>query len=740
MEPPSARDLFDQATLLPAEQREAFIRNACDDPEVIEQVLSLLAHHTESEGPFEEGAVNRYRTLARSLGDEIAEFRIIRELGRGGMGIVYLVEDTVLKRQVALKILSSHLVGSERALLRFRHEAKVVAGLNHPAIVQIHKYDFVDDVHFMVMAYVQGETLSHRLGSLGGQEDSNDERSPPRDREELVELATTIGTIADALDHAHQHNVIHRDVKPSNILVDHEGQAYLTDFGIARLLAEEPLTFTGDVAGTTHYMSPEQAGAESMAIDHRTDVFSLGVVLYEALTRHRPFEAESNEGVLRAIREREPPRVRELNPAIPKDLATICHKSLEKRPADRYQTAAHLAADLRCWERGDPILAKPQSAMRVLRRQAKASKGRIAVASLILLVLISGVLAMGLRSSWLADRGRLVVRGDVPGGRVAIQLLASDWHTIERSREFSRVPAKAWLRPGLYRVVFSAGDAFSESHVLIHEGDRQEITMTTPPTDDETSWIRYPTAAYEVGDQDSETTDPYDLHRRRTVRLAGFEIMEMEVSNADYQEYLDQNPDVPLPPHWEDISTGGPRPRVTDDMAKRPLVGVSWEQVQAYARWRGYRLPTAYEWEVAARRPNGIVDPNDPDGWLYSWGDDPDAAPAVDNRDDAMVAGQSSDQEELRRWYEQFSTDVDVDVLAIPGNRLLNAFGNVQEYTASINPTRNDGVIIRGGTWSSSMLHRNLVRYATLSGTHLYSFDRGVRLARSVEAPAKRSE
>lgn len=715
----SARDLFDQAIGLPPEQREAFVRTASDDPDVVERVLSLLAHHTESEGLFEETVATRYRDLTSPLDGQIDEFRIIRELGRGGMGIVYLAEDTLLDRQVALKILSSHLVGAERALARFRHEAKAVAGLNHPAIVQIHKYGQADGVHFMAMAYVEGDTLSHRLRSLGWPrlrpdappEPDTTAAAPPRTRAYLDEAASMIGTIADALEHAHRHQVIHRDVKPSNILIDRDGQAFLTDFGIARMLAEEPLTMTGDVAGTTHYMSPEQAGAAAVQIDHRTDVFSLGVVLFEVLTLRHPFDAETNEGVLKAIREREPPRVRDLNPTVPKDLATICHKAMEKRPSDRYQTAAHMAADLRCWGRGDPILARSPSIWRRARHLAHAY--RIASLSAAVAVLVFMVLGLSLYelSRRRSQMMSVAITANQPGVTIRLQHVNPSTLELGPVRVLGPAPFQGRLRLGQYRITAFRDQAFAEHTVfLTASATRVEIAMVIVAPDQQSrdDMILVPGGSYMFGDPDRD-----DAMSARVIQMPAFYIDRYEVSNAEYRSFVEATGHSP-PRYWSMPGFDA------EALADRPVVAVTQEDAMAYAHWAGKRLPTVFEWDCAMRLP---------DARRLPWHDAPPAdLPSISVEDAARLNAAKWD------WaldeYISKTRSVDSHVAWATPDGIHHACTNVSEITESIHFARSNAVVVKGASWIHPPQYFDLV-HTWSAPLQTVSMKTGFRCARS---------
>jgi len=282
----------------------------------------------------------------------IGDYTIIREIGRGGMGTVYETEQTSLRRKVALKVLPSHLSISDDAIQKFRREAEAGGRQHHPGIVTVYSVGEEDGVHFIAQELVEeGSTLADSIDVL------RSEGAPSADY--YREAARLIAEVSDALQHAHDSGVIHRDVKPSNILLTSEGQPKLTDFGLAKVEDALALSRSGEFSGTPYYMSPEQTRSRQGGVDHRTDVFSLGVTLYEMITFERPFKGDTSHEVFKNILHRDPLDPGRVNPAVPRDLAVICLAAMEKDPDARFETMKELGDDLRRFLAGETIQARP---------------------------------------------------------------------------------------------------------------------------------------------------------------------------------------------------------------------------------------------------------------------------------------------------------------------------------------------------------------------------------------------
>ena len=378
-----AQELFEQAEILSTGERESFLRTACrDDAALRREVDELL----EAAASMPEDFLEPPRPPPAQrvpVGETIAHYRVLKRLGAGGMGEVYLAEDERLKRRVALKILPPELAGSPERLERFQREAEAVAALNHPNIVTIHSIESVEGLRFLTMELVDGPTLRQLL-----------DRADPLPVADVLDLALQI---AEGLAEAHAAGIVHRDLKPGNVMVAPNGRVKLLDFGLARTAGplqagggqpqpRTPITKDGAILGTVAYMSPEQLAGRP--VDSRSDIFSLGIVLFELATGRHPFPAETEASILAKILEREPDDLLELRPDLPRPLERLVARCLEKDPAKRHQDTAQLARDLRRLRRAEK--ATSTTALRPSLDGSVPSPGRrsvLAAAAAIALVL-----------------------------------------------------------------------------------------------------------------------------------------------------------------------------------------------------------------------------------------------------------------------------------------------------------------------------------------------------------------
>ena len=467
-----------------------------DDPRVLEVVQEYLAELERGRSPSREKYLARYPELTQAVRDcldglelvrgglsnsqgksisgslpgpraserppkSLGDFLIVREIARGGMGVVYEAVQQSLGRRVALKVLPFAATFDSRQLQRFKNEAQAAALLHHTHIVPIYAVGSDRGVHFYAMQLIEGQSLAAVIRQMREQAGLVREKSPPpasdqllgehprqtesqvstrlfrgedapvdqkpadeRDRAEqpstqtqqkLPTATVTGGTVtgtaspqhrssffrkvarlmvqaADALDHAHQLGVVHRDIKPGNLMINASGDLWVTDFGLAMFQTETGLTRSGDLLGTFRYMSPEQASGKRAVLDHRTDVYSLGATFYELLSLEPVFAGETRAELLYQILHEEPRPLRTWNKAIPIELEIIILKALAKNPEERYATAGDMAADVRRFLDHEPILARPPSVWERLKKWSRRHPGAVSTGAVLLGVIFLGSL------------------------------------------------------------------------------------------------------------------------------------------------------------------------------------------------------------------------------------------------------------------------------------------------------------------------------------------------------------
>jgi serine/threonine-protein kinase len=326
--------------------------------------------------------------MADLTGARLGDFEVLRELARGGMGVVYKARQSALNRIVALKMILAGQFASPQDVQRFHREAEAVANLDHPGIVPVYEVGEHEGQHYYSMKLIEG-------GSLAG----GPLPLPPRRAAELL------GAVARAIHHAHQRGILHRDLKPGNILLDAGGQPHVTDFGLAkRVDGDGSQTRTGGIVGTASYMPPEQARSEK-TLTTAADIYSLGAVLYELLAGRPPFRAATPLDTILLVLERQPEPPRKLRPELDRDLETICLKCLEKEPAKRYGSAQAVAEDLERWLNDEPILARPVRGVERLWRWCRRNRSVAALLAGLLVALVAGT-AISLAFGWRERQAR----------------------------------------------------------------------------------------------------------------------------------------------------------------------------------------------------------------------------------------------------------------------------------------------------------------------------------------------
>jgi WD40 repeat protein/tRNA A-37 threonylcarbamoyl transferase component Bud32 len=368
---PSVDDVFQRWNELRQRQGSPTVEDLCaecpdktgelkDRLRAIASMMSLLGLEPEAgligspwnerEGPAGSSAM--IPEASSPLGRDIYEtvklvripgYEVLEELGRGGMGVVYKARQHGLDRFVALKMILSASQASPAEAARFMHEAKTIALLKHPNVVQVHEFGSQDGKPFFSLEYLEGGSLAEKL------------RGEPQ---APLLAAQTVHLLAQAVQAAHEHGIVHRDLKPANVLLAADGTPKISDFGIAKQ-RDSVITATGEVLGTPSYMAPEQAGGKAKNVGPAADIYALGAILYEMLTGRPPFKGASAWETIQFVTNSDPVTPRQLQPMVPRDLETICLKCLEKEPAKRYPMAADLASDLSRFQAGETIQARP---------------------------------------------------------------------------------------------------------------------------------------------------------------------------------------------------------------------------------------------------------------------------------------------------------------------------------------------------------------------------------------------
>src|SRR5262245_37034836 len=332
-------------------------------------------------------AAARSERLVEMFG-KLGDYELLEEVGRGGQGVVFRARQRSLNRTVALKVISLGQWTSQAHLKRFRREAEAAASLDHPGVVPIYEVGERDGSCYFSMKFVEGGQLDEVV------------KHAPMSVRQAAEL---VAKVARTVHYAHEHGILHRDIKPGNILLDKKGEPHLTDFGLARLLeTESTVTRTLEVLGTPSYMAPEQAAGNNARLTSATDVYGLGAVLYQLLTGHAPFAGGTTYETIKLLLDSEPRPPRQLNPKINRELSTICLKCLEKDPKRRYSSALGLAEDLEHWSKHEPIQAKPSGPFTHARKWVRRKP--------VIVALIASLLALAAAIGWNVWESGLITR------------------------------------------------------------------------------------------------------------------------------------------------------------------------------------------------------------------------------------------------------------------------------------------------------------------------------------------
>jgi dienelactone hydrolase len=644
------------------------------------------------------------------IGKTISHYRIVEKLGEGGMGVVYKAEDTRLHRTVTLKFLPPDLIRSHEAKTRFIREARAASALDHHNICTVHEIDESEGLLFAVMPCYEGETLEERIAR------------GPLDVPEAVGIAVQV---ARGLAKAHERGIIHRDIKPSNLFITTDKVVKIIDFGLARQAEQTLLTRTGTTLGTVAYMSPEQARGETT--DHRTDIWSLGVVLHEMLVGQLPFRGDHEQAVIYSILNEDPPPISTVNPGVPSGIERIVARALERDPERRYRSATEMLGELehRLDEARAETAGRPGSALRPLLRP------RLIVPAL---VLLAGALVAG--GWWLQHRNRVRWAEEEALPRIARLVQDGTSHYREAyllATEAEKVvPGDPRLRELLERIAVTVDITSDPPGASVYRkpydapGDEWKPIGTTPIED-----LRVPLAYYRWKiEKDGYRTvlaavptfafdrsgpkmfRPRNLHRTLDeedgippgmVRVTGgetdagllgdFLIDRYEVTNGQYKAFVDAG-GYRNPRYWKQeflrdgrvlswaeamaefvdrTGRGGPATweagDYPDGRRDYPVTGVSWYEAAAYAEFAGKSLPTGYHWGLA--RGSGIF------YWMMYF-------PALLLRESNLGG------------------DGPAPVGTYPGMTAFGAYdmaGNVREWCWN---RTSQGRVVRGGAWDDN--------------------------------------
>ena len=720
--------LFVQAQDLGPEEREAFLRSI-EDGALRSELSALLDSDSNAEERHFLGVEpDRGSEGLPGPGQTLGPFMIIQELGRGGMGAVFLARDQDQDRDVAIKLLHPLLWSTEDSRSELMHEAEMVGRLEHEAIVPLYGSVQIKGWTILVYQYIAGGPLSDEIERFH----TGDRQGRWRVREDAIR---ELLPVVDALSHAHDEGIWHRDIKPSNILLEAGSHAYVADFGLAKDSMDSQVTQTGIFKGSVRYMSPEQARAKLRLVDHRSDVFAFGLVLFESLSGEHPFaEHASDLELLERIAHGEARLLHEAWADAPDALSAICYRALRHEPGDRYDSIASVGADLEAYLDDRPVSVRLPDWRDRLHERVRRHRARLMIGSMLALVAVLSVLVLTLEPS--AALTPVSVDSVEPGHEVLVQRFNLAAGKYEPAHSIGTTPASTELPPGGYRftVVTSAGKFAEICREVLDVPDYTDprpLQLEAVPfaTSEVTEgMVRIEAGPFIAGFTGMELARE-NPHREEKIE-SDYWIDRYEVTNEEYLAFVE--------------ATGYPAPdyfTVADmvAIARLPVVRVAWLDAASYAEWAGKRLPTAEEWERAARGTDGRVHP---------WGQAPADLSLV--REWACIGRKTpadADQADEFAVYARRASPVGSHPRDLSPAGLYDVAGNVAEWVEDLPILWNDGKLQRmrmnrmakGLFWTMPPVGLHLGSWAVLpsleDGENLMF---GFRCARSA-APAGRT-
>jgi serine/threonine protein kinase len=668
------RRLHSAALDLPPSGWAAYLRGQCgDDHGLYNEVLGLL--HEQAEGDF-------LSTPPPTEGVSLGDFELREEMGSGGTGIVYRAWQHSLSREVALKLLPRHFALNQERVARFQREARAAAKLTHPGIAPIYEVGHEGDSHFFTMELIEGRDLAGEIVALR-------ERAPsPLPKVNTPEyfraVASLVERSANALGYAHEKGVVHRDVKPHNILLDPSGQPRLVDFGLAKDEALGSITITDRVEGTPYYMSPEQAQALKGKVDARTDVYSLGAVLYELLTLARPYEGGTSKEIIDKILIRDPKPVRSVNSAVPTDLAVICAKAMEREVKFRYASASALEEDLRRFQSGEPILARPMSAPRKLKRAVRANRLAVGMVGGVLLV----VFASRVTYAWAIERSWAKIEIttqqdsalDSSGVEVWAQALGPAGNPLEVAPvALGGLPVREKLGAGVWRIrAMRDADLAAEFTLTLawnQEAFERSIYLVEPTESNDGMVLVDPPnwKSSVVCNMLPEETD-----------IEPFWVDKTQVTIAEYRHFCEQTGHSE-PTFWSEFADG-------EQPGDFPVTGILGQDARDYANWAGKRLLTHLELEYLIRGAEGRA---------YPWGESEPTEALC-----APLVAPLGPYPSRRARFDHFRSSV-FSVGSFPAGAtpdgVLDLFGAPSEHLATPATTSSEGGVVGLPEWAMTI-------------------------------------